>query len=216
MRKTYIQNNDMSRFADYLEWLGDITTGTERVETATASGRVTADTVFANVCDPMYNAAAMDGIAVSAASTVSATEKNPLPLTEGEDFVYINTGNAVDPRFDAVIMIEDVTELGDGKVEITAPAYPWQHVRVKGESIVAGEMALPSMRRIRPVDVGAIYASGNIAVPAGPCRRTGFRRRWASSPRGTSWWTTPGSSRAENSWRATPRCSARSSRIAVA
>ena len=164
MRKTYIQNNDMSRFADYLEWLGDITTGTERVETATASGRVTADTVFANVCDPMYNAAAMDGIAVSAASTVSATEKNPLPLTEGEDFVYINTGNAVDPRFDAVIMIEDVTELGDGKVEITAPAYPWQHVRVKGESIVAGEMVLPSMRRIRPVDVGAIYASGNISV----------------------------------------------------
>ena len=164
MRKTYIQNNDMSRFADYLKWLGDITTGTERVETATASGRVTADTVFANVCDPMYNAAAMDGIAVSAASTVSATEKNPLPLTEGEDFVYINTGNAVDPRFDAVIMIEDVTELGDGKVEITAPAYPWQHVRVKGESIVAGEMVLPSMRRIRPVDVGAIYASGNISV----------------------------------------------------
>ena len=164
MRKTYIQNNDMSRFADYLEWLGDITTGTERVETATASGRVTADTVFANVCDPMYNAAAMDGIAVSSASTVSATEKNPLPLTEGEDFVYINTGNAVDPRFDAVIMIEDVTELGDGKVEITAPAYPWQHVRVKGESIVAGEMVLPSMRRIRPVDVGAIYASGNISV----------------------------------------------------
>lgn len=164
MRKTYIQNNDMSRFADYLEWLGDITTGTERVETATASGRVTADTVFANVCDPMYNAAAMDGIAVSSASTVSATEKNPLPLTEGEDFVYINTGNAVDPHFDAVIMIEDVTELGDGKVEITAPAYPWQHVRVKGESIVAGEMVLPSMRRIRPVDVGAIYASGNISV----------------------------------------------------
>ena len=164
MRKTYIPNNDMSRFADYLEWLGDITTGTERVETATASGRVTADTVFANVCDPMYNAAAMDGIAVSSASTVSATEKNPLPLTEGEDFVYINTGNALDPRFDAVIMIEDVTELGDGKVEITAPAYPWQHVRVKGESIVAGEMVLPSMRRIRPVDVGAIYASGNISV----------------------------------------------------
>lgn len=164
MRKTYIQNNDMSRFADYLEWLGDITTGTERVETATASGRVTADTVFANVCDPMYNAAAMDGIAVSSASTVSATEKNPLPLTEGEDFVYINTGNAVDPRFDAVIMIEDVTELDAGKVEITAPAYPWQHVRVKGESIVAGEMVLPSMRRIRPVDVGAIYASGNISV----------------------------------------------------
>lgn len=164
MRKTYIQNNDMSRFADYLEWLGDITTGTERVETTTASGRVTADTVFANVCDPMYNAAAMDGIAVSSASTVSATEKNPLPLTEGEDFVYINTGNAVDPRFDAVIMIEDVTELDAGKVEITAPAYPWQHVRVKGESIVAGEMVLPSMRRIRPVDVGAIYASGNISV----------------------------------------------------
>lgn len=164
MRRTYISNNDVSRFDDYMKWLGDITVAAEEVPTAEACGRVTASTVFAAVCDPMYNAAAMDGIAVCAAATQAATEKNPLRLKEGESFVYVNTGNAVDPRFDAVIMIEDVTELGGGEAEITAPAYPWQHVRVKGESIVAGEMVLPSMRRIRPVDVGAIYASGNVTL----------------------------------------------------
>lgn len=164
MRRTYISNNDVSRFKDYLEWLGDITAGAEEVPTAEASGRVTASTVFAAVCDPMYNAAAMDGIAVCAAATAEASERRPLRLREGEDFVYVNTGNALDSRFDAVIMIEDVTELGGGEIEITAPAYPWQHVRVKGESIVAGEMVLPSMRRIRPVDVGAVFASGNVKV----------------------------------------------------
>ena len=165
MRKTYISNNDVSRFDDYLAYLGDVTVGEETIPTADACGRVTAQTVFAKVCDPMYNAAAMDGIAVSAAATASATEKSPLALVENQTFVYVNTGNAIDPRFDAVIMIEDVTELGDGKVEITAPAYPWQHVRVKGESIVAGEMVLPAGRKIRPVDVGAIFASGNIEIP---------------------------------------------------
>lgn len=165
MRKTYISNNDVSRFDDYLAYLGDVTVGEETIPTADACGRVTAQTVFAKVCDPMYNAAAMDGIAVSAAATASATEKSPLALVENQTFVYVNTGNAIDPRFDAVIMIEDVTELGDGKVEITAPAYPWQHVRVKGESIVAGEMVLPAGRKIRPMDVGAIFASGNIEIP---------------------------------------------------
>ena len=165
MRKTYIQNNDVSRFDDYLEWLGDITSTAETERTENALGRVTASAVYAAVCDPMYNAAAMDGIAVLAQSTASASEKSPLQLIENESFVYVNTGNKIDPRFDVVIMIEDVTELGCGKVEITAPTYPWQHVRVKGESIVAGEMVLPSMRKIRPVDVGAIFASGNVEVP---------------------------------------------------
>lgn len=164
MRKTYISNNDVSRFDEYLAYLGDITVGEETIPTAEACGRVTARTVFAKVCDPMYNAAAMDGIAVCAAATAAATEKSPLALVENQTFVYVNTGNAIDPRFDAVIMIEDVTELGDGKVEITAPAYPWQHVRVKGESIVAGEMVLPAGRKIRPVDVGAIFASGNVEI----------------------------------------------------
>lgn len=164
MRKTYIQNNDLSRFADYIGFLGDITTDSETVRTEDALGRVTADTVYAKVCDPMFNAAAMDGIAVCAERTATASEKTPLVMEEGRDFVYVNTGNKLPLRFDAVIMIEDVTDLGDGKVSVVAPAYEWQHVRVKGESIVAGEMVLPSGRKIRPVDVGAVFASGNAEI----------------------------------------------------
>ena len=41
-------------------------------------------------------------------------------------------------------MIEDVIELGDGKVQILKAAYPWQHVRPIGEDIVAtGKMIFP-------------------------------------------------------------------------
>lgn len=164
MRKTYIQNNDVSRYEEYLAYLGEILTESETIPTESSSGRVTSETVFAKVCDPMYNAAAMDGIAVDAHSTITANEKKPLLLTEGKDFMYVNTGNKIDPRFDAVIMIEDVADLGEGVVSINAPAYPWQHIRVKGESIVAGEMILPTSVSIRPVDVGAIFASGNTTV----------------------------------------------------
>lgn len=164
MRKTYIENNDLSRFWDYLEYLGDTVTEAETVPIDEAMGRVTAEAVYAKLCDPVYNAAAMDGIAVSACDTAAASEKNPLVLTENADFVYVNTGNKIDPRFDAVVMIEEVSDLGEGKVSIIVPAYPWQHIRVKGESIVAGEMVLPSGKKIRPEDVGAVFASGNAAV----------------------------------------------------
>lgn len=161
MRKTYIENNDPSLYKEYLKLFADKRTEKETIKTEDALGRVTAETVFAKVCDPCFNASAMDGIAVESEKTKQASEKNPVRLTEGTDFVYVNTGNKIPYPFDSVIMIEDVGVLDEKNVEIRASAYPWQHIRVKGESIVAGESVLPSCRKIRPVDVGAIYASGN-------------------------------------------------------
>ena len=43
-------------------------------------------------------------------------------------------------------------------------ASPWQHVRTMGEDMVATELVLPSNHRIRPVDIGAIAASGHHQV----------------------------------------------------
>ena len=164
MRKTYIENNDPSLYDDYLKKFDKTTTQKERIKTEDSLGRVTAEAVLAKVCDPCFNAAAMDGIAVESKITSSASEKTPVRLVEGKDFVYVNTGNKISYPYDAVIMIEDVAVLDERTVEIRESAHPWQHVRVKGEGIVAAQMVLPSGRQIRPVDVGAIYASGNTEV----------------------------------------------------
>jgi Molybdopterin biosynthesis enzyme len=159
-RKSYVENNDY--YCAVSEYLQHFTTlGSETIAAENASGRVTAKAIYATVCDPVYNASAMDGIAVFAENTMTASDKNPLVLNKDKDFVYVNTGNIVPPEFDSVIMIEDVLVDSDESVRIIAPSSPWQNVRVIGESVVATEMILPSFRRIRPIDIGALLAGGN-------------------------------------------------------
>ena len=161
MRNTYIENNDFDvTLKGYLSRFSRLPA--EDVNAADASGRVTERAIYADVCDPMYNAAAMDGIAVASKDTVTATEVQPLVLKEGQ-YEYVNTGGVVKSPFDSVIMIEDVIN-SNGVISITSPSHPYQHLRCVGETIAATEMVLPSHRRIRPMDIGAILASGNEKV----------------------------------------------------
>lgn len=122
--------------------------------------RITYEAVYAKANSPNYNAAAMDGIAVISANTIGATETKPMTLVENDDFSYINTGNQIKEPYDAVIMIEDVIDLGKGQFQILRPAYPWQHIRQIGEDIVATEMIIPSRHRVRPIDLAALISGG--------------------------------------------------------
>lgn len=122
-------------------------------------GRVTAKPIFATISMPHYHASAMDGIAVKAENTFAAHEQNPVHLQEHTDFKYVDTGNAIPPEFNAVIMIEHVVEMDDGVLEIIEPAAPWQHIRPIGEDVVQGEMLFPQGHRIRPADIGALLAA---------------------------------------------------------
>ncbi len=160
-RNTYIENNDDEQaLQDYLQALGDLQGTAEEISVLDAVGRITWQAIFARFCDPVYNASAMDGIAVVAEQTFSAAETEPLTLKPEQDFVYVNTGNEIKPPFNAVIMIEQVLKHDDGTVSIIAPAYPWEHVRTVGESIVSGDLILPSRHKIRPIDLGALLAGG--------------------------------------------------------
>ncbi len=164
-RNTYIENNDdQQALQDYLEALGDLTGSMEEIPVLDAVGRVTWEAIFARFCDPVYNASAMDGIAVVAEHTFSATDVEPLTLQPETDFVYVNTGNEIKHPFNAVIMIENALQKEDGSVSIIAPAYPWEHVRTVGESIVSGDLILPSRHKIRPIDLGALLAGGITTV----------------------------------------------------
>src|SRR5688500_8278418 len=56
-----------------------------------ASGRITAEPVWARLSSPHFHAAAMDGYAVKATDTVHAAETRPLTLTFAQA-VEVNTG----------------------------------------------------------------------------------------------------------------------------
>ncbi len=130
----------------------------ENIPAEASYGRVTAEAVYAACSSPLFNAAAMDGIAVRAEDTAGASEVYPLCLKE-DQYLPIDTGDPVRAPFDAVIMAEDILETEEG-VRISASAAPWQHVRPVGEDIVAGEMILPGRHCIRAIDVGVLLSAG--------------------------------------------------------
>ncbi len=139
--------------------VGNILAG-ERVSSVEAAGRVTAAPVFARFSSPTFHSAAMDGIAVRAERTFGATQESPLQLGLGSEALWINTGQPMPPDTDAVIMVENIHQVDQQKVEIQAAAFPWQHVRKVGEDIVATELLLPQNHRINAYDVGALLAAG--------------------------------------------------------
>jgi len=143
--------------------------GTEVVDVVASLGRVVAQPVFARHNSPLYDCAAMDGIAVVSESTANASENNPVTLKVG-DFLVVDTGDPVKPPFDAVIMAEELEEGEGGSFVIRASASPWQHLRPIGEDIVQGEMILPSLHKIRPMDIGVLLSGGiiNILVKTQP------------------------------------------------
>ena len=129
-----------------------------------AVGRILARPVFARLSAPNFHAAAMDGIAVRAEDTFGASETEPRQLTMGREALGINTGHVLPAEANAVIMIEQVNDLGDGRVEIEAPAFPWQHVRRMGEDIVATELLFPRNHMVSAYCVGALLAGGIFEV----------------------------------------------------
>ena len=136
----------------------------EMVSVPDAVGRVLAEPVTARLSSPNFHAAAMDGIAVKAKNTFGASEARPKELIIGEDAFYINTGHVMPENTNAVIMIEHINVLDESRVEIEAPAFPWQHVRKMGEDIVATELLFPQSHVITPYCVGALLSGGIFSV----------------------------------------------------
>lgn len=134
----------------------------ETIDVIDSLDRVTAKAVYARYSSPLFNASAMDGIAVKAADTSEATETNPVILSE-DQYVVVDTGDPIHPPCDAVIMAEDIVETDEG-VRINASAHSWQHIRPIGEDIVAGEMILPSSHKIRPIDIGVLLSAGILKI----------------------------------------------------
>ncbi|MCE7861643.1 MAG: molybdopterin biosynthesis protein, partial [Chloroflexi bacterium CFX2] len=147
---------------------------------------VTAEPVWAEVSSPHYHASAMDGFAVRAEDTNGAQPTTPIQLSVVSDQLsivnlrsrisrYVDTGDPLPEWANAVIPIENTEALdedgqissivrGPSSIRIRASVAPWSHVRPMGEDIVATQLVLPSGHVLRPVDLGAVAASGHHAV----------------------------------------------------
>ncbi len=137
---------------------------TEMISVEDSLGRVSSSPVIAKLSNPNHNAAAMDGISVKSAATQEADQRNPVTLSVDIDFKWVDTGDVLPADMDSVIMMEDLSEADENSVVITSPAVPWQHVRPVGEDIICSEMIIPSMHRIRPVDIGAMIGGGITSI----------------------------------------------------
>jgi putative molybdopterin biosynthesis protein len=124
-------------------------------------GRVTSRPVFARLSSPHYHASAMDGVAVHSDATAGARETHPVTLTAGTNAFWVDTGDPLPPGTNAVIMVEDIHQLGDSRLEVLSAVAPWENVRVYGEDMVESELILPALWLLRPVDLGAVLAGGH-------------------------------------------------------
>jgi len=137
-----------------------------------ALGRVTVEPIWAKVSSPHYHASAMDGFAVRAISTNDAMPSTAVMLLLGPEAQYVDTGDPLPEWANAIIPIENVESLdennqithdirGPKAIRIRAAVAPWSHVRPLGEDIVATQLVLPAGHILKPVDLGAIAASGH-------------------------------------------------------
>ena len=171
-RKRYLKKTPLADArAMFVSLIDPARLGVDEIPIDDALDRITAEPIFAKISSPHYHASAMDGICVRAEDTFGATEfaGKILRLVETDEadggvFRYVDTGNALPPWANAVIMIEKVRQIDERTVEIFEAVAPWNHVRLVGEDVVATELLLPRAHRLRPYDLGALLAAGHTTV----------------------------------------------------
>ncbi len=160
--------------------LNDIKTlGKEPVNLTSSLGRVLAEDVHANSDIPALDNSAMDGYALRAEDTKSASKRNPKILTVIEDrkagyisrreikngqAIRIMTGAVMPKGADSVVMVEDTQRHGMGGAKIFKEVMRQDNVRRRGEDIKKGEMVIPKGTRLNSAHIGLLASLGKAKV----------------------------------------------------
>lgn len=147
---------------------------TERVGIDEAGGRVLAEEVVANVDIPPFDRAAMDGYAVKAEDTFSASQYSPVKLkivaelspeqdlsleVGGMECVRVATGCKIPRGTDSIVMLEHTEPLGEN-VLVYRPVHPWENISKRGSDIGRGTTPLKKGDLLTPAKVGVLAALG--------------------------------------------------------
>lgn len=145
-------------------------------------GKILAENLVAPIDLPRFDNSAMDGFAIRAVETRSASSAHPVQFTiameleAGESWegalrpteaVRISTGAAVPEACDAVIAAERVAESG-GSFLVTEPIEAGKNIRLAGEDIRSGHVALDAGTLLSAREIGLLAALGVESIPVVP------------------------------------------------
>jgi molybdopterin molybdotransferase len=150
--------------------------GIEQISLADAVGRVLAEDIDAPWDMPMWDNSAMDGYAVRSNDCgeipCNLTMTGYIPagaLADGVEVkpgcaVKIMTGAPLPSGADAVAPIEETEENPGEQVTINEPVKANQHIRFRGEDVLAGERIMAAGTIIRPPEVSMLASFGRVLV----------------------------------------------------
>ena len=150
----------------------------EDVPLMEARGRVLAEAVRSEGDVPPFTNSAMDGYAVRAADTRSASAGEPVRLkvlgeiraglapptsVRASTALRIMTGAVMPEGADAVVRVEDTTER-DGLVEVRVAVEPGTSVRRAGSDIRRSDVVADQGRVVTPGVIGVLASAGRTSV----------------------------------------------------
>lgn len=156
---------------------------TTYVKTSDALHRVLAEDFMAPLTLPRFDNSSMDGFALRAEDTLSASADNPLTLpvlraqaagdaassNQPGHTVEIMTGAAMPQHADAVIPIENVTTHADSQGSVThitlthtVPLH--DNVRFAGEDFTTGQRLITAGTRITPAHIAILFGTGTTHI----------------------------------------------------
>jgi molybdopterin molybdochelatase len=159
--------------------LGDISPH-ERIDNLSlgqADSRVLAEPITAPRAVPGYERAAMDGWAVQAHDTFGAGDRSPKVLQVADDTaesvpdtpvgpneaVRVHTGSALPDGANAVVMIEQVTQVGT-EIEVFDAVTERENVAPIGEDVAESQSLYNPGHQLRPSDLGLLKSVGHDRV----------------------------------------------------
>ena len=175
----------MLAFEDAQRYLADYAPPLAGIETTPldeAAGRVLARTLTAALDMPPADNSAMDGYALRCADVAPGAAlpvqqrcyagEAPEALLPGQA-IRLFTGSLLPDGADAVVMQEDAAE-ADGKVAISRPPLPGQHIRRRGEDVAAGAVLLEAGCVLGPGHIALLASQGMAEVPVFPRLKVGI------------------------------------------
>ena len=151
----------------------------EKVSLENSLTRILSEDINATINLPPFRRVSMDGYAVIAEDTFSASEEHPVRLKLLEIVgagdvptknlksgfcTEVSTGAPVPDDASGVVMVE-FTDILDGEILIYESAAIGQNITKEGSDIMMGELLLQSGTRITPDKIGVLSAIGLKDVP---------------------------------------------------
>jgi molybdopterin molybdotransferase len=148
--------------------------GQERLRLEKSRGRILADDLLAVQTVPPHNNSAMDGYGLRLADmpddqilavsqrVPAGTKASPLAIGTA---VRIFTGAPIPTGIDTIVPQEQVTVLGNNRIQVHSAPTRGQNVRYAGEDIKAGASLLKAGTRLGPAEIGLLASQGIAEVP---------------------------------------------------